>query len=39
MQYMDTTIRTLASPENYINAVRNATVLKGVADSNGQGGD
>ena len=39
MQYMDTTIRTLASPENYINAVRNATVLKGVAESNGQGGD
>jgi multicomponent K+:H+ antiporter subunit D len=39
MQYMDTTIRTLASPENYINAVRNATVLKGVADSHGQGGD
>jgi multicomponent K+:H+ antiporter subunit D len=39
MQYMDTTIRTLASPENYINAVRNATVLKGVGDSNGQGGN
>ncbi|MDH4442542.1 MAG: monovalent cation/H+ antiporter subunit D [Rhizobium sp.] len=35
MRYMDTTIRSLASPSNYIEAVRRATVVKGVDSGDG----
>jgi len=42
MQYMDTTIRTLANPSVYIDAVRNATVIGDYDDqskSTGEGAD
>jgi multicomponent K+:H+ antiporter subunit D len=39
MQYMDTTIRTLATPNVYIDAVRNATVVPGVDPTIGTEGN
>lgn len=39
MQYMDTTIRTLANPKLYIDAVRNAAVMPGVEFDTGKEGD
>ncbi|MBW6422326.1 monovalent cation/H+ antiporter subunit D [Rhizobium sp. XQZ8] len=38
MQYMDTTIRTLANPKLYIDAVRNAAVIPGVEFDTGKEG-
>lgn len=41
MQYMDTTIRTLANPKAYIETVRGATIVPGVdhaPESQGEGG-
>ncbi len=39
MRYMDTTIRSLAAPSNYINAVRNATVVEGPGHGTGSAHD
>ncbi|AYD02988.1 monovalent cation/H+ antiporter subunit D [Neorhizobium sp. NCHU2750] len=36
LQYMDTTIRTLSTPGVYIDAVRNATVIPGVDETDGE---
>ncbi|MVA78192.1 monovalent cation/H+ antiporter subunit D [Agrobacterium vitis] len=39
MHYMDTTIRTLSNPENYIDAVRNATQIPGFKSLSNGGKD
>lgn len=36
MTYMDTTIRTLSNPDAYVDAVRNAHVVEGVASSDSE---
>ncbi len=36
MTYMDTTIRTLSNPAAYVDAVRNAFVVEGVASSDAE---